>query len=175
MSTLVRNDTDSVKIRRDRVTLMTSGAGVAAFGCWSYIRIIMELLLSPPDPDIGSIADMLGIVGEIIIYIFILVVIMPDILLRFRVAHCARREARGQGKNMSKYRFSTIVLLIFQLVSVYLTIDVMIDNFEISIRKLVSLFVELTSLFVLVELMIVRFDLRRRLARADMEAEDNAA
>lgn len=175
MSSLINNDPDSVRIRKNKGTLLITGAGVAAFGIWSVIKVVMEFMLAPVDEELAAYFIEVGEGGAVFIGAFMAVVIMIDVILRIFIFTCARKESRGEKAKgliflsalvISGSLFSLVYVLVSSLSGVY---------YELSMTDEVSLFVELTSLVVTVEMIAASIGNRRLLAKKQKEAAAGAA
>ena len=161
MSTIINNDPDSIRIRRNKATLSVVGIGVAAFGCWSIIKMIMECLIGPVRGNI--IEDLMDddIIVTILTEVVLIMIMITDVLLRFYIGLSARREARGTSRSR-KYIVVAIIVFLFNAWGlIEIAVDIVTMDNQ-GIRDYVSFFVELTSLVILLELIIVSHNCRRK-------------
>lgn len=170
MTDLINNDPDSVRIRKNKGTILVTGAGVAAFGIWSVIKVVMEFVLSPIDEKFATDLIAFGPFGEIVVAVIIIVMIMTDVILRIFIFFCARKESKGyKAKGLMFTSFLLIAGSLGSLV-IFLLNAALVDGAEFGIEDMVSLFVELTSLVITFEMIAASADNRKLLAKKRREA-----
>lgn len=170
MTDLINNDPDSVRIRKNKGTILVTGAGVAAFGIWSVIKVVMEFVLSPIDEKFATDLTAFGPIGKIVVAGIIIVMIMTDVILRIFIFFCARKESKGyKAKGMMFTSFLLISGSVGSLI-LYLLNVALVDGAGFGIEDMVSLFVELTSLVITFEMIAASADNRKLLAKKRREA-----
>ena len=172
MSGSVNNDPDSVRIRKNKSTILLTGAGVAAFGIWSVIKVVMEFVLSPIDEKLATDLIAVGPIGEIFIAIVLIIMIMTDVILRIFIFFCARKESKGyKAKGLMFTSFLLIAGSLGSLV-IFLLNAALVDGAGFDIEDMVSLFVEITSLVITFEMIAATLNNRKLLAKKRREAAD---
>lgn len=172
MSGSVNNDPDSVKIRKNKSTILLTGAGVAAFGIWSVIKVVMEFVLSPIDEKLATDLIAVGPIGEIFIAIVLIIMIMTDVILRIFIFFCARKESKGyKAKGLMFTSFLLIAGSLGSLV-IFLLNAAFVDGAGLDFEDMVSLFVEMTSLVITFEMIAATLNNRKLLAKKRREAAD---
>ncbi|MBO4637385.1 MAG: hypothetical protein J5685_09600 [Clostridiales bacterium] len=169
MSELISNDPDSILIRRNTGTILVTGAGVAAFGIWSIIKCVMEFMLAPIDQEVIDVFAVVDTGGAVFIGSVVIFIIMTDLLLRFYIFTCARKEIGGR-KAGAGFGISTFIVASGSVYSVFYMVYAMVAGDQFGLRNYVSLFVELTSLFILVELIASLYDNRKLGKKAKEDA-----
>ncbi len=159
MSSIINNDPYSVRIRRNRATLSVVGIGVAAFGCWSIIKMIMECLIGPVSPSV--VEDLMDddILVIVLTEVLLIVLMITDVTLRFYIGLSARKEAAGV---LRSHKYIVVAVLVF-LFNGWGLIEIAGDIIAadgLYLRDYISFFVELTSLVLLLELIIVSHNCR---------------
>ena len=172
MSGSVNNDPDSVKIRKNKSTILLTGAGVAAFGIWSVIKVVMEFVLSPIDEKLATDLIAVGPIGEIFIAIVLIIMIMTDVILRIFIFFCARKESKGyKAKGLMFTSFLLIAGSVGSLL-IFLLNAALVDGAGLDFEDMVSLFVEITSLVITFEMIAATLNNRKLLAKKRREAAD---
>lgn len=172
MSGSVNNDPDSVMIRKNKGTILLTGAGVAAFGIWSVIKVVMEFVLSPIDEKLATDLIAVGPIGEIFVAIVLIIMIMTDVILRIFIFFCARKESKGyRAKGLMFTSFLLIAGSLGSLV-IFLLNAALVDGAGFDIEDMVSLFVEITSLVITFEMIAATLNNRKLLAKKRREAAD---
>ncbi|MBO4408630.1 MAG: hypothetical protein J5786_05080 [Clostridiales bacterium] len=172
MSGSVNNDPDSVRIRKNKSTILLTGAGVAAFGIWSVIKVVMEFVLSPIDEKLATDLIAVGPIGEIFIAIVLIIMIMTDVILRIFIFFCARKESKGyKAKGLMFTSFLLIAGSLGSLV-IFLLNAALVDGAGLDFEDMVSLFVEMTSLVITFEMIAATLNNRKLLAKKRREAAD---
>ena len=95
-SSILKNDKESVKYRRDQNTLVVLGTGVIAFGLWGIIKTIAQVLLGLQLFDPEDV-ETLGPAGMVVTIVIIVLLFSFDIFLRLYVGLRAHREANGKN------------------------------------------------------------------------------
>lgn len=172
MSSIIHNDPDSVKLRRNKSNLVALGTGIMAFGIWSIIKTLMEFVLGSALEDISKeMADISG-VGRIFVIVFAASIVLIDLLVRFHVGINAIRA--GRDKKSHRYMGSVILLMAVSLASLIYMIIQAFGPTGISMNDEASIFVELTSLIILIEMVAVTVSTSKIKARA-AKTEDQYA
>lgn len=161
MSTIIYNDPESVRMRRNLGTLAVAGTGTACFGGWSVIKMIMECLIGNINFDIANSYLEAGTIISAISIAILIQLVLGDVVLRFLVARCARREGAGLRQGHG-YLVAAVFVLLLSLLSVVLEIEAITTGDDFSLYDYASLFLELTSSIILIELIIAAFSNRRR-------------
>lgn len=170
MTDLVNNDPDSVRIRKNKGTLLLTGAGVAAFGIWSVIKVFMEFIFIPVDESLVKDIRALGYVGTVFVIVLVVLMIMTDVIIRIFVFFCARKESKGyKARGLI---FTSILLVTGSIFSILIVIgNVMLnENAKLDITDYVSFFVELTSMVIIFEMIAASAENRKLLAKKRREA-----
>lgn len=173
MSNPINNDPDSIKMRRNKSSLIIIGTGVAAFGIWTIVKSLMELLF-------GSLAKQLSdmLIGypyamKIFVYIFTIVIIVGEVLIRLHIASKVFRYARKKTTKQ-KYLFPAFLITCLSIYSIIYSALKITSGAGFSIEEYVSFFVELTSFFILIELFIVSINDRILESRLRKKAVEDA-
>ena len=95
-SSILKNDKDSIKYRRNLNTLVVLGTGVIIFGFWGIIKIIAQAFFGLQIIDPADLEG-LGPVGVVITMILTAAILSLDVILRLYVGLRARREAGGKN------------------------------------------------------------------------------
>ncbi|MBP5261890.1 MAG: hypothetical protein J6Z43_07185 [Clostridiales bacterium] len=161
LSSLVHNDPDSVRYRRNRGNLSVIGAGIIAFAGWNTIKNAIESFVGSVDNLIAEAVAGAGPLLTMAVTHVVVVILLFDILLRVYVGFCAITESRGR-KTGRGYIVMTIILIIGSLFSVLISASEIIDLSEALIRTYVTFFFDLISLFLLVEMLIITRALRKK-------------
>jgi hypothetical protein len=176
-----KNESNDVKIRKFKDTLVTGGFAIIAFGVWTVIKGIMESF-TILKPMIGSISlgDFTEAQAEQIkamiednslfytLFFMVLAFLCVDLVIRLYVGFSARAIGLEKKKKNGKER-SGIVWLIFGIIlggiSVYSLVFTIVDTRDILqvhsiMYYVVSLFVDVTSIYVTTEVIVSGFRLR---------------
>ena len=172
MSSIIHNDPDSVKLRKNKSTLVALGTGIMAFGIWSIIKTMMEFLLGSAGEEIREVMSDLTGGGRIAVIAVTAFIVIVDLLIRCHVGINAIRE--GRNKKSRHYMFSVVLLIISSIVSLILLFMEMLEPGEISMNDEVSIFVEITSLVILIEMITVSVSTSKIKARASQTEVDHA-
>ena len=166
-SSILKNDKESVKYRRNQNTLVVLGTGVIIFGLWGIIKIIAQALLGMEIADPEDV-NALGPVGTVIMTLFIASIFTLDVILRLYVGIRAHREAEGK-----KYGVGHLVVCGWLIFGSVLSIAVVFwgmtqaegDFFD----NLTAIFLELSSLVITVEVFAASIGVRRYRKKHGME------
>jgi hypothetical protein len=176
-----KNESNDVKIRKFKDTLVTGGFAIIAFGVWTVIKGIMESF-TILKPMIGSISlgDFTEAQAEQIkamiednslfytLFFMVLAFLCVDLVIRLYVGFSARAIGLEKKKKNGKER-SGIIWLIFGIIlggiSVYSLVFTIVDTRDILqvhsiMYYVVSLFVDVTSIYVTTEVIVSGFRLR---------------
>jgi hypothetical protein len=176
-----KNESNDVKIRKFKDTLVTGGVAIIAFGVWTVIKGIMESF-TILKPMIGSISlgDFTEAQAEQIkamiednslfytLFFMVLAFLCVDLVIRLYVGFSARAIGLEKKKKNGKER-SGIIWLIFGIIlggiSVYSLVFTIVDTRDILqvhsiMYYVVSLFVDVTSIYVTTEVIVSGFRLR---------------
>ncbi len=161
MSSLVNNEPQAVKMRRNRGTLSVAGLGVMTFGLWSVVKFVMECLIGQIREDLVNTYSDTGTILAWIVIIVVVHLILTDVILRYIVGRCAWRESRGlrQGR---WYLILAGNIAAGSILSIYLEAESIILKDDFSLYDYACLIVELTSLVMLIELFVASICSRRR-------------
>jgi hypothetical protein len=176
-----KNESNDVKIRKFKDTLVTGGFAIIAFGVWTVIKGIMESF-TILKPMIGSISlgDFTEAQAEQIkamiednslfytLFFMVLAFLCVDLVIRLYVGFSARAIGLEKKKKNGKER-SGIIWLIFGIIlggiSVYSLVSTFANTRDILqvhsiMYYVVSLFVDVTSIYVTTEVIVSGFRLR---------------
>ena len=175
-NTILQNDKQSIKYRRDRSTLYILGAGVVIFGIWSVLKLGAYLILDIPIFDVSEMEDMTEADLPMLMGILFFMTAV-DVIVRFVVGMNAIAEVRSKSGRLNSglYLAFNVIMIIFSLFSVASVIWTITETSDPDefIEYILMLFMELSSLIILVEVyasaLSVRHyktqELHRRLAR----------
>lgn len=189
----VHNDPLQIKLRRCENILIITGAAVVVFSLWSITKAAFYLFLNSVDfiKEIGGLdqelLDQMGAAGQdlanALIYVFVFLIMMLDLLFRFYIGRSAIAEGRGRIRKKRKrimYVISAVVLSLFLLLSIRGSIIIaMSDDVESGSLMMdsitASIILDCTSLLAFVEMIIsgIRVHLLRnklQLQAADADA-----
>jgi hypothetical protein len=166
-SSILKNDKDSIKYRRNLNTLVVLGTGVIIFGFWGIIKIIAQSFLGLQIIDPADLEE-LGPVGVVITMILTAAILSLDVILRLYVGLRARREAGGK-----KYGVGHLIvcgwLIIGSVLSIVAVFWAMTEAIGDFFDNLTAIFLELSSLVTTVEVFAATISVRRYRRKYGME------
>ena len=142
------------ELRRRRISLMTLGSGVIAFGVWSLLKTFLYLWVDPIPMDFEDIPPEFRHIAVIIGYVLVGIFMAIDLSLRLYLGRSARAAGRGTKKSCA-YIVVAVLLLASSAVSLILILfskDGGRTSNQSVMDYYVSLFVEFTSMSILAEL-----------------------
>lgn len=166
-NSILKNDKESVKYRRNQNTLVVLGTGVIIFGFWGIIKIIAQLLLGMKIVDPEDLEE-LGPVGTVITMLFIASIFAVDVILRLYVGLRVRREADGK-----RYGVGHLVVCGWLIFGSVLSIAIVFWDMMLAdgdfFDNLTAIFLELSSLVITVEVFAASISVRRYRKKHGME------
>ncbi|MBR1566457.1 MAG: hypothetical protein IJ649_06810 [Oscillospiraceae bacterium] len=142
-----------IELRRCRISLMTLGSGVFAFGVWSILKSYLYLWVNPVVFD--DIAAQYQSAVNIIFYVMYTFLVLIDLLLRAYVGMGAHSMGMGKKKG-PMYMIVLSLMLATSVLSCLLMVmgreNARMEN-QSKMDYLVSAFVEFCNMSVLAELL----------------------
>ena len=157
-NTILKNDKETVKYRRNLNTLVVFGTGVVLFGFWGIIKLIAQILLGFQIVD-PELLDGLDPAGIVFVMFFVAAVLAIDVILRLYAGLRARRE--GYGKKTGAGHRIVLVLLI---------ISIMTASGDLE-ENITGLFMELSSLVITLEVFMASVSVRKYRKRTGTEVK----
>ena len=142
-----------IELRRCRISLMTLGSGVFAFGVWSILKSYLYLWVNPVVFD--DVAEQYQSAVMITFYVLYTFCMLLDLLLRAYVGMGARSMGMGQKKGLPFMIVLTLMLGTSVLSCVFMLTgreSVRMEN-QSALDFYVSAFVEFCNMGVLAELL----------------------
>lgn len=150
--------------------LRICGSFVIVFGCWSVLKVLMALVLTPLNvfleenglaPDQTEFPDVIFIV-----YVILLAI---DLAFRVYIGLSARKEEKGKKKSIF-YLICDGLLILLTVIGIVLQIGIM--STVLSLSGIATFIFDLASLFVLINVMVASIKLRKlvHMQRAQDEA-----
>ena len=149
------------ELRRLRITLMTLGSGVFAFGVWSILKSYLYLWVNPVVFD--DVEAQYQSAVTIIFYVLYTFCMLIDLLLRAYVGVGARSMGMGKKKGLMYLIVLALMLAVSVLSCLFMVLgreDVRMEN-QSELDFFVSAFVELCNLSVLAELLYTVIRVRK--------------
>jgi hypothetical protein len=151
-------DQDKAEIRRQATTLRECGGALFLFGVWGAVRNALYLILFREE-NFGDIGPVPNSLFYAVVVGVILVMMLPDLVIRFFCWRGSRRLARGE--RCSRFYMPLLVLLcLLSFAVVGYDVYALFDE-EISIPLLVSLAIDATSAVVCVQTMMAATKVKR--------------
>ena len=141
------------ELRRLRISLMTLGSGVFAFGVWSILKSYLYLWVNPVVFD--DIAEQEQYAVMIIFYVLFTFFMLIDLLLRAYVGKGARAMGMGKRKGLTYMIVLSLMLTVSVLSCLFMLLrhgDTHMQN-QSELDFFVSAFVEFCNMGVLAELL----------------------
>lgn len=154
------------KIRKLRNELMISGCAVVAFGLWSFVKFVFCIFLKPEYLEQMTEWDGIedpGGSGKMIIYLFIIIILIIDMIFRVYIARRALMEARGKAAG-SFYPAAAAAMALYSAYSIFSLLFPEEPSLSI-MDTVVPAIVEMTSMFAMCELSVSAIRLRRILKK----------
>ena len=173
MSSIISNDPESVKLRRNRNTLVVAGMGVVAFGIWSIIKTVMEGLFGSLVDELKELFVEVPAIIQILILCFTGFYILADVFIRIIIGVMAYRNSKKEKQSL-KILIPSVMVGSTSLFSLCVVIHNMLIENKFTVDNYVAFFVELTSFSILLELIIVSIDNKRLTSRNSKKGKKNA-
>ena len=141
------------ELRRLRISLMTLGSGVFAFGVWSILKSYLYLWVNPVVFD--DIAEQEQYAVMIIFYVLFTFFMLIDLLLRAYVGMGARSMGMGKKKGLMYMIVLSLMLAVSVLSCLFMVMgreSTRMEN-QSEMDYFVSAFVEFCNMGVLAELL----------------------
>ena len=141
------------ELRRLRVSLMTLGSGVFAFGVWSILKSYLYLWVNPVVFD--DVEAQYQSAVMIVFYVMYTFFMLIDLLLRAYVGKGARAMGMGKRKGLMYMIVLSLMLTVSVLSCLFMVLrhgDTRMQN-QSELDFFVSAFVEFCSMGVLAELL----------------------
>ncbi|MBO7451591.1 MAG: hypothetical protein J6U54_14590 [Clostridiales bacterium] len=174
MSSIISNDPKSVKLRRNRNTLVVAGMGVVAFGIWSIIKTLMEGLFGSLVDEMKELLIEMPTAVKFFILCFTAIFMLIDVLLRILIGVLAYRNSKREKQSLS-ILIPAVMVGITSAFSLFVVVHSMLVENKFTVDNYVAFFVELTSFSILLELIIVTIDNKRITSRKNKKDKENAA
>ena len=174
MSSIISNDPKSVKLRRNRNTLVVAGMGVVAFGIWSIIKTLMEGLFGSLVDEMKELLIEMPTAVKFFILCFTAIFMLIDVLLRILIGVLAYRNSKREKQSLS-ILIPAVMVGITSAFSLFVVVHSMLVENKFTVDNYVAFFVELTSFSILLELIIVTIDNKRITSRKNKRDKENAA
>lgn len=168
-SSILKNDKESVKYRRDQNTLVVLGTGVIAFGLWGIIKTIAQVLLGLQLFDPEDV-ETLGPAGMVVTIVIIVLLFSFDIFLRLYVGLRAHREANGK-KYGNGHLVACSWLILGSVLSIALVFWAITQAEGDPFDNVAAIFLELSSLIITVEVFAATIGVRRYRKKYGMEGK----
>ncbi|MBO4913762.1 MAG: hypothetical protein J5449_01020 [Oscillospiraceae bacterium] len=152
------------ELRRNENTLVVAGLGIAAFGVWSIVKMVLMMTLQA-----DKVLAELDVFGEsvtreqaiLIVSVIAVAIVLVDMLLRLYVGLSARKDGLG-GKKKSTYIVVLCIMIVVTLFADWYSAANLSELSEDSaLDTLASLAVELTSTVVMIELAVAAIKVRK--------------
>ena len=164
-NTILKNDANAIKFRRDRSTLVILGVGVIVFGFWSIIKLVAYIIMDIP---IYNVAEMDGFEEADLPLLMntLYVVLSVDVIVRLIVGLNAISEARGK-KNGGLYLAFNVWMILVSIFSVASVIWAALGTSAVEgfLDNYVSMFMELSSLVISIEVYLAALYVRQYKAK----------
>ena len=171
-NTILRNDAESVKYRRNLNNLVVLGTGVILFGFWGLIKLIAQSLLGIQIFE-PSLLDGLPPIWTVITMFLIAAMFSLDVILRLYAGLRAIREARGK-KTRSGYLTVSVILIFGSFISIASVIfSILTATGELE-ENFVMLFMELSSLVLTLEMFMASVSVRKYRKRTGAGVKQHA-
>ncbi len=168
-NTILKNDKETVKYRRNLNTLVVFGTGVAVFGFWGIIKLIAQILLGFQIVD-PELLDGLNPAGIVFVMFFVAAVLAIDVILRLYAGLRARREGYGK-KTGAGHRIVLILLIISSVITVtFVIISIITASGDLE-ENITGLFMELSSLVITLEVFMASASVRKYRKRTGTEVK----
>ena len=141
------------ELRRLRISLMTLGSGVFAFGVWSILKSYLYLWVNPVVFD--DVEAQYRSAVMIVFYVMYTFFMLIDLLLRAYVGKGARAMGMGKRKGLAYMIVLSLMLTVSVLSCLFMVLrhgDMRMQN-QSELDFFVSAFVEFCSMGVLAELL----------------------
>lgn len=141
------------ELRRLRISLMTLGSGVFAFGVWSILKSYLYLWVNPVVFD--DVEAQYQSAVMIVFYVMYTFFMLIDLLLRAYVGKGARAMGMGKRKGLTYMIVLSLMLTVSVLSCLFMVLrhgDTRMQN-QSELDFFVSAFVEFCSMGVLAELL----------------------
>ncbi|MCR5137383.1 MAG: hypothetical protein K6C12_09830 [Oscillospiraceae bacterium] len=158
------------KQRKDDNTLVVIGGGVIAFGVWSVVRTVMEVILRMEElQGMSGMAGMTGLerlVAEIIMWVVVAILVGVDMSIRLFIGLSARSEGMGRKKGQA-YVAAAGILAVFYVVIWLAEMAGFHGSEQLYLSQIAAMLLDFSSSAVLVELVFtaVRVKRARRLRK----------
>ena len=155
------------ELRRLRISLMTLGSGVFAFGVWSILKSYLYLWVNPVVFD--DIAEQEQYAVMIIFYVLFTFFMLIDLLLRAYVGMGARSMGMGKKKGLMYMIVLSLMLAVSVLSCLFMVLgrgNARMEN-QSEMDYFVSAFVEFCNMAVLAELLYTVVRIRKLEKRAE--------
>jgi hypothetical protein len=176
-----KNQTNDIKIRKFKDTMVTGGFAIIAFGIWTVIKCIIEAF-TVLQPLLGSLtfetfteeqaAQIKAMIEDNSLFysllLMVLVYLAVDLALRLYVglsAHAIgleKKKKNGKERNGILWLIFGVILVAFSVYSLIVTFQSTADILQMHsiMYYLISLLADVTSIYVTVEVVVSGFRLR---------------
>lgn len=144
-----------VKIRRLEDNLITLGAGVIAFGMWSFIKNLLTNLTMGE-----SFSGTIGSQNQIALNLIGFGIIIISFLIHLWIGLSARAEGRGKRKRIF-YLIAVGFIILCSILLILTEILLMILFAEINLSIAVTIIVDITKTVFMIELLYSSVTLRK--------------
>ena len=160
-STVLQNDSDSIKFRKNSRTLVDLGTGIIIFGFWSIVKLATYTILEIPIYDLSEYDD-LDQSDLPFIMTVLYIMLAADVIVRVIVGLNARAEGRGKSRS-SFYLIFNLWMIFFGIFNVASIVwECLAAGYtEAFFDYLLMLFMEGSSLAITIEVYAAALSVRR--------------
>ena len=144
-----------VKIRRLENNLITLGAGIIAFGMWSFIKNLLTNLTMGE-----SITGTVGTQHQTAFNLIGVGVILISFLTHLWIGLSARAEGKGKRTRIF-YLIAVIIIILCSVLIILTEILLMIWIIEINLSTAITIIVDITKTIFMIELLYSSVTLRK--------------
>lgn len=152
------------KQRKDENTLVVIGGGVIAFGVWSVVRTVMEVILRMEElQGMSGMAGMTGLerlAAEIIMWVVVAILVGVDMSIRLFIGLSARSEGMGRKKGQA-YVAVAGILAVFYVVIWLAEMAGFHGSEQLYLSQIAAMLLDFSSSAVLVELVFTAVRVKR--------------
>lgn len=144
-----------IELRRRRISLISLGTGVIAFGVWSVTKTFLYFWVNPIDLSGVDVPPEYNGLVTLLTYVMIGFLMLAGLVLRLYVGLSARAEGMGKKKRHGYIAVGALLLVINLAPYPFILLGTLSARLENQARLdyYVSLFVDFTSLITLGDLL----------------------
>ena len=145
---------DNKVLNKYKDMLIVSGFGVIAFGFWSVIKALLQLIFQYDEINARMDGELSDPEQSWIVYLIMIIVFILIILIRSYVGISARSEGLGKKKS-PVYIIVAILILVFDLYNTTYSIkDFVNASFDDIMDNSIELIVDITSYVIMIRMII---------------------